>query len=74
MAEQEVPWVILLLEKSQATDQGKVLAGKLKMEFTERPPPKPHTRFDVYNFDKFVCTLKAYRGEKFIQVWTACLA
>lgn len=54
-----MPEVILLLEKVQATEQGKVLAGKLKMESADRSPPKPHIKFDTYNFD--VYTQRAYR-------------
>lgn len=33
----------------QATEQGKVPAGKLKTGFADRPPPKPHIKFDIYN-------------------------
>lgn len=43
----------------QATEQGKVLAGKLKMESADRSPPKPHIKFDTYNFN--VYTQIAYR-------------
>lgn len=33
----------------QATEQGKVLAGKLKIGFAERPPHKSQIKFDIYN-------------------------
>lgn len=66
----EVPSVILL-EKAQATEQGKVLAGTLKMGFADRSPPKPHIKFDIYNL---ICLyIESTQKRKLFQTQTACL-
>lgn len=62
---------VILPEKVQATEQGKVLAGKLKTGFADRPPPKPHIKFDTYNL---ICLyIESIESRKLFQIQAAGL-